>query len=76
MISDSHSGRTKAIRKVLIGAAWHRCRVHLVRNAFSVIPKDTKLHDEWVAFPLRYLSIERVDSLFPGTGISLPGTTK
>ncbi len=28
VISDSHSGLVKAIRKVMLGAAWQRCRVH------------------------------------------------
>ncbi|MER7779642.1 IS256 family transposase [Streptomyces sp. NPDC096191] len=39
VISDNHSGLVKAIRKVMLGSAWQRCRVHFVRNAFSVIPK-------------------------------------
>ncbi|MGW1365209.1 IS256 family transposase [Streptomyces chartreusis] len=39
VISDSHSGLVKAIRKVMPGAAWQRCRVHFVRNISSVIPK-------------------------------------
>lgn len=39
VISDSHSGLVKAIRKVMLGAAWQRCRVHFARNIFSVIPK-------------------------------------
>ncbi|MFJ7200673.1 MULTISPECIES: IS256 family transposase [unclassified Streptomyces] len=177
VISDSHSGLVKAIRKVMIGAAWQRCRVHFVRNVFSVIPKGsaemvaatirtlfaqptaeavrthldtdadmlggqfpkvkamlleakedltafadfpdqhwkkiqstnplerlnreikrrsdvvqvfpnpaavsrlatavlTELHDEWIAFPRRCLSIESMDSLDPDTRSSLPDTTK
>lgn len=28
VISDSHSGLVKAIRKVMLGATWQRCRVH------------------------------------------------
>jgi transposase-like protein len=28
VISDSHSGLVKAIRKVMLGAGWQRCRVH------------------------------------------------
>lgn len=177
VISDSHSGLVKAIRKVMIGAAWQRCRVHFVRNVFSVISKGsaemvaatirtlfaqptaeavrthldtvadmlggqfpkvkamlleakedltafvdfphqhwkkiqstnplerlnreikrrsdvvqvfpntaavsrlatavlTELHDEWVAFPRRYLSIESMDSLYPDTATRLPDTTE
>ncbi|MCY0944250.1 IS256 family transposase [Streptomyces antarcticus] len=52
VISDSHSGLVKAIRKVMIGAAWQRCRVHFVRNVFSVIPKGSA---EMVAATIRTL---------------------
>lgn len=41
VISDSDSGLVKAIRKVMLGAAWQRCRVHFVRNVFAVIPKGS-----------------------------------
>ncbi|MFE5681522.1 IS256 family transposase, partial [Streptomyces erythrochromogenes] len=41
VISDSHSGLGAAIRKVMTGAAWQRCRVHSVRNVFAVIPKGS-----------------------------------
>ncbi len=176
VISDSHSGLVKAIRKVMLGAAWQRCRVHFVRNVFSTIPKgaaemvaatirtlfaqptaetvrthlDTvadmlgeqfpkvkemllsakedltafadfphqhwkkiqstnplerlnreikrrsdvvqvfpntgavarlatavlaELHDEWIAFPRRYLSTESMDSLYPDNTTHLPDTT-
>jgi putative transposase len=177
VISDSHSGLVKAIRKVMLGAAWQRCRVHFVRNIFSVTPKgaaemvaatirtlfaqptaeavrvhlDTvadmlgeqfpkvkemlldakedltafadfphqhwkkiqstnplerpnreikrrsdvvqvfpntgavdrlatavlvELHDEWIVFPRRYLSIESMDSLYPDNTTCLPGTAE
>ncbi|MDC0772875.1 transposase [Streptomyces sp. HD] len=33
MISDSHSGLVAAIRTDFLGAAWQRCRFHLVRDA-------------------------------------------
>ncbi|WP_234018146.1 MULTISPECIES: IS256 family transposase [unclassified Streptomyces] len=52
VISDSHSGLVKAIRKVMLGAAWQRCRVHFVRNVFSVIPKGAA---EMVAATIRTL---------------------
>ncbi|MFG3002081.1 transposase, partial [Streptomyces sp. NPDC048340] len=32
-----------------------------------------ELHDEWIAFPRRYLSIESMDSLYPDTNACLPG---
>ncbi|MFE5096907.1 IS256 family transposase [Streptomyces sp. NPDC056638] len=50
VVSDSHSGLVKAIRKVMFGAGWQRCRVHFVRNVFSVIEKGT---GEMVAATIR-----------------------
>ena len=37
--SDAHRGLKGAIEAVLVGASWQRCRVHFMRNAFSLIPK-------------------------------------
>ena len=39
VISDAHTGLVAAIRKVMLGAAHQRCRVHFVRTVFGVIPK-------------------------------------
>jgi putative transposase len=39
VISDAHAGLTKAVRKVLSGAAWQRCRVHFARNLLCRVPK-------------------------------------
>lgn len=50
VISDSHLGLVKAIRKVMIGAAWQRCRVHFVRNVFGCTPKG---HAEMIAATIR-----------------------
>ncbi|MEV6110916.1 IS256 family transposase [Streptomyces sp. NPDC051940] len=50
VVSDNHSGLVKAIRKVMFGAGWQRCRVHFVRNVFSVIEKGT---GEMVAATIR-----------------------
>ena len=36
VISDAHAGLKAAIRRVLQGAAWQRCRVHAMRNLLSV----------------------------------------
>jgi transposase-like protein len=36
VISDAHAGLRAAIRRVLQGAAWQRCRVHAMRNLLSV----------------------------------------
>jgi putative transposase len=41
VIGDHHSGLVKAIRKVMIGAAYQRCRVHFLRNVFGVISKES-----------------------------------
>ncbi|MDH6581522.1 putative transposase [Streptomyces sp. SAI-133] len=49
-ISDSHSGLVAAIRTVFLGAAWQRCRVHFVRDVFSVIEKGS---GEMVAATIR-----------------------
>ena len=40
VIGDHHLGLVKAIRKVMLGAAYQRCRVHFLRNVFSVINKE------------------------------------
>ncbi len=39
VISDAHSGLKAAISKTLAGAAWQRCRVHLMRNLHATVPK-------------------------------------
>ncbi len=36
VISDAHAGLKAAIRRVLQGTAWQRCRVHALRNLMSV----------------------------------------
>ncbi|WP_432199138.1 IS256 family transposase [Streptomyces sp. bgisy027] len=50
VIGDHHSGLVKAVRKVMLGAAYQRCRVHFLRNVFAVIPKDAA---EMVAATIR-----------------------
>jgi len=37
--SDAHRGLKSAVRTVLVGASWQRCRVHFMRNALSLVPK-------------------------------------
>ena len=39
VISDAHTGLIAAIRKVMLGAALQRCRVHFVLNVFGGIAK-------------------------------------
>ena len=46
VISDAHTGLKAAIRKTLSGTSWQRCRVHLMRNLLSRVPKG---HAEMVA---------------------------
>ncbi len=50
VISDHHSGLTKAIAAVLQGAAWQRCRVHFMRNVLARVPKTSA---EMVAAAIR-----------------------
>jgi transposase-like protein len=35
VVSDAHDGLTNAVRAVLPGASWQRCRVHFARNVTS-----------------------------------------
>lgn len=39
VISDAHRGLQAAIRKTMQGSAWQRCKVHLVRNILSHVPR-------------------------------------
>jgi putative transposase len=39
VISDAHEGLKSAIRSVLLGAAWQRCRVHFLRNVLGQVPR-------------------------------------
>lgn len=42
VISDAHTGLQKAIRTVLQGASWQRCRVHFLRNCLAQVPKPAQ----------------------------------
>jgi transposase-like protein len=37
--SDAHRGLKSAVEAVLAGASWQRGRVHIMRNALSLVPK-------------------------------------
>jgi hypothetical protein len=50
VVTDQHSGLVAAVRKVMLGAAWQRCRVHFLRNVFNVIDRDS---GEMVAATIR-----------------------
>jgi putative transposase len=41
-ISDAHEGLKAALRSVLAGASWQRCRVHFMRNLLAHIPQGDK----------------------------------
>jgi len=41
VISDAHEGLKGAIGRILLDAAWQRCRVHFLRNVLSRIPKGS-----------------------------------
>jgi putative transposase len=42
VISDAHQGLEEAIRVVISGAAWQRCRVHFMRNVLAHVPRADK----------------------------------
>ena len=50
VISDAHAGLRAAIRRVLQGASWQRCRVHYARNLLALVPKA---HQEMVSAAFR-----------------------
>jgi transposase-like protein len=39
VISDAHTGLKAAVRRVLNGVSWQRCRVHFMRNAAGKLTK-------------------------------------
>src|ERR1700694_5703949 len=42
VISDAHAGLKAAIGAVVQGASWQRCRVHFMRNALGLVPKNAQ----------------------------------
>ena len=42
VISDAHAGLKAAIRKIMLGASWQRCRVHYIRNLLAVVPRASQ----------------------------------
>jgi putative transposase len=42
VISDAHAGLVDAIRSVLLGAQWQRCRTHFMRNLLTRVPKKAQ----------------------------------
>ena len=39
IVSDSHKGIQKAVRKPFIGSSWQMCHVHLTRQVLKKVPK-------------------------------------
>lgn len=50
VISDAHAGLKASIARVFQGAAWQRCKVHLMRNLLAHVPKN---HKEMIAATVR-----------------------
>jgi putative transposase len=42
VISDAHEGLKAAMQAVMAGAAWQRCRVHVMRNVLAHVPRGDK----------------------------------
>jgi transposase-like protein len=42
VISDAHAGLVEAVRAVLAGASWQRCRTHAMRNLLTRVPKSAQ----------------------------------
>lgn len=42
VISDAHGGLQKAIRAILQGASWQRCRVHFMRDLLAHVPRSAQ----------------------------------
>jgi len=40
--SDAHEGLKEAIRTVLAGATWQRCRVHFMRSLLAYVPRTAQ----------------------------------
>jgi transposase-like protein len=72
VISDAHSGLTKAIRRQLQGCVWQRCRVHFARNLLQCVPKA---HQGMVTAALRSVfaqeSEEEIESRWDDLAASL-----
>jgi putative transposase len=63
-ISDDHAGLKKAIQEMLPEAAWQRCYVHFLRNAWDYLPRkaddDCRLELRWM-YDRRTLEEARAD---------------
>ncbi len=50
VISDAHEGLRSSIERVMLRAAWQRCRVHFMRNVLARVPRGSQ---EMVAAAIR-----------------------
>ena len=55
VVSDAHSGLKMAIESILQGAVWQRCRVHFVRDALALVPKNAQ---QMVAATIRTVFVQ------------------
>lgn len=77
VISDAHEGLRQSIEKVMLGAAWQRCRVHFLRNVLAKVPKASS---EMVAAAVRTIFAqpdatavaEQLDSIAEKLGRQFP----
>jgi transposase-like protein len=42
VISDAHEGLKEAVRAVLIGSSWQRCRTHFMWNLSTQVPRNSQ----------------------------------
>jgi putative transposase len=72
VISDAHSGLTKAIRRQLQGCVLQRCRVHFARNLLQCVPRA---HQGMVTAALRSVfaqeTAEEIESRWDDLAASL-----
>ena len=81
VISDAHEGLRQSIEKVMLGAAWQRCRVHFLRNVLAKVPKGSS---EMVAAAIRTIFAqpdaaavsEQLDSIADKLGRQFPAVEK
>ncbi|MET0904217.1 MAG: IS256 family transposase [Acidimicrobiales bacterium] len=77
VISDAHEGLRASIERVMLGAAWQRCRVHFLRNVLAKVPKASA---EMVAAAIRTIFAqpdaaavsEQLDSIASKLGRQFP----
>jgi putative transposase len=77
VISDAHQGLRAAIERVMLGAAWQRCRVHFLRNVLAKVPRASA---EMVAAAIRTIFAqpdaaavaEQLDSIAAKLGRQFP----